>query len=99
MAGSGDNKDCRNTPFGPVMERHWKRIGWDLTHLFAKKDNPYDDKEDRFRPGWRDLSHAIVNIPVEYARACPYRAGHWFFYTNAVWTLAAIGVAVKYFFF
>ena len=27
-----------------------------------------------------DISHAIVNIPVEFCRADPYRAGHWYVY-------------------
>jgi hypothetical protein len=98
MAGNGDDIGCRNTPFGPVMEMHWKRIGWNLKHFFTKTMNPHNDKGETHY-GFRDMSHAIVNIPVEYARACPYRAGHWFFYTNFAWTLAAIGVAVKYFFF
>ena len=86
-----DKKDvegCGRTPFCEVMERHWKRIRWNLTHLNSKEDNPYDDKEDR--PAIKDISHSVVNIPVEYCKACPYNAGHFFFYTTLVLLVLAI---------
>lgn len=88
MAGKGDNPDCRWTPTGPVMEQHWKRIGWDIRYLFKKTDNPYDDKDPQM--GIMDLPHAVINIPVEYARACPHRAGHWFWWNNTFWITAVI---------
>lgn len=92
MAGKGDHPDCRWTPTGPVMERHWKRIWWDITHLFKKADNPYDDKAAQ--PGIKDLPHAVINIPVEYARACPHRAGHWFWWNNTFWIAVVIALLI-----
>ena len=88
MAGNDDHPDCKWTPTGPVMNRHWKRILWDLKNLFKHADNPYVDRAAQ--PGYKDLFHAFINIPVEYARACPHRAGHYFWFTNTFWIVLVV---------
>lgn len=88
MPGNDDHQDCRWTPTGPLMEEHWKRIVWDFKHLFKKTKNPYNNKEEQ--PGYKDIQHAAVNIPVEYARLCPHRAGHYFWITNTTWIVLII---------
>ena len=69
-----DKIDCK-----AAMVEHWQRLGWDFKHLLwdFKNGNPYHKKN---RKAYADIHHAIVNIPVEFCRACPYTAGHWWFY-------------------
>ena len=64
---------------GPAMKRVWARLRWNLNpkNLFSRKPNPYTlEDKGKERPAWKDLSHSLVDVPVEYARACPYRMGH-----------------------
>ena len=93
------NEDgCNIFGGGPAMEIHWTRLWWNIKH-FAwdfKNKNPYHVKE---RLAITDLGHSMVNVSVEYCRACPYRAGHYLFWSNMAWLSLAIGAAVKHFFF
>ncbi len=78
-----DKIDCKK-----AMKVHKDRLWWDIKHLVWdwKTPNPHDVKG---RKAWQDIHHALMNIPVEYARACPYEAGHiWFWQTVA--TLVAV---------
>lgn len=87
-------KDCTWFGTGPAMEVHWKRMWWNFRHLLDfKTHNPYHETKNR--TGGVDLIHSIVNISTEFARACPYRAGHILFYENVILATLAIG----YFFF
>lgn len=82
-----------------------KRLIFDVTALinFSFTDvAPYclfADGGAKRRPAWRDISHALVNYPVEYAR---YRWGWsqhktkaWLFFTSVV-VFGAIGGAVTW---
>ncbi len=86
---------CSWTFTGPAMEPHWKRVKWNFRHLLNfKKTNPYHTKP---RTAASDLGHSLVNITTEYARACPYRAGHILFWENVIILVTAIGFGVGYF--
>ena len=77
MGLKNDAEGCGMTPFNDAMEVHLKRVKWNFKHLLSLKGNPHHEKH---RPAWRDTLHSITNIPVEYSRACPYGAGHFFQY-------------------
>ncbi len=51
-----------------AMRPHLKRLASALLKPWAKGH--------KGRRGYQDLSHAYVNVFVEYARACPYTFGH-----------------------
>jgi len=92
------NEDgCNIFGGGPAMETHWKRLGWNIKHLLwdFKNTNPYRESP---RKAFRDIGHSMVNVSVEYCRACPYRAGHYLFYSNTMWIAVVIGMIVKHVF-
>lgn len=73
-----DNKNCYEE-----LKPHFKRIWFSLTHPFS--ENPYSASDaGNKRIGWNDIlcGHAFVNLVVEWCRACPYTAGHFFFFEN-----------------
>jgi len=83
---------------GPAMKVHWQRLWWDIKHLVwdFKNTNPYIDKK---RKAYQDIQHAPVNVSVEYCRVCPYRAGHYLFWSNMAWIFIVVSGAIKHFFF
>lgn len=88
---------CNAFGGGPLMEVHWKRLGWNVKHLLDfKNGNPHHVKH---RKAYSDLFHAMVNISVEFCRACPYRAGHFMFYSNVAWIALGIATACGYVYF
>ena len=93
MAGNDDHPDCGWTPFNKIMKEHWKRAFWDITHFFKRENNPYDDKGPR--EGYKNLAHSLTNIPVEYARSCPHRAGHYFLATNILWVTIIVILLIR----
>ncbi len=71
-----DKINCRE-----AMGVHLKRFWWNIVHVVwdFKTPNPHDVKG---RKAYQDLGHSTTNIPVEFARACPYAAGHvWLWQT------------------
>jgi hypothetical protein len=77
------------------MEKHWARIGWNLKHLLDFKTlNPYALQEEGLmnneRTAIQDIGHSLVNLPVEFCRACPYIAGHIWFWQNCL-TVVGLG--------
>jgi len=70
------------------MNVHFQRIWYSITHPFS--DNPYSKTDrDKMRKGWNDILflHAFVNLFVEFCRACPYYAGHLFFFENLIFLI------------
>jgi len=70
---------------------HWLRLRWDLTHLLSRRVNYYYKGKPN-RNAREDITHAVVNMPVEWARAAPYAAGHWFFYSIVLNLVLAGGI-------
>ena len=92
-----NEEGCNVFGGGPAMEIHWKRLWWNVKHLLDfKNTNPYHVKT---RKAYADIGHSMVNVSVEYCRACPYRAGHYLFWSNMAWLAVTTAVAVKHFFF
>lgn len=61
-------------------------------HIDRVSDNfedPFDrHRASRGRLGWKDWGHSITNIFVEFCRAYPYSAGHWWLYQSIVTVIA-----------
>ena len=56
------------------LEEDVSRFLWDVVHLpFPRQFNPYDQK---LRPAYKDITHAFVNIFVEFYRKNAYTLGH-----------------------
>ena len=60
----------------PKMRPYWARLWWDISHIITFRwtaINPYvaageGDLKPKNRTAWEDVTHAIKNIWVEYAR-------------------------------
>jgi len=77
---------------GPAMEEHWDRLKWNFRHLLDfKNTNPL--KKDKERKAYQDILHSMVNVSVEFCRACPYRAGHYLFFSNMLW-IVVVGLLI-----
>jgi hypothetical protein len=71
------------------MKEHIDRLVRDIRHPWTRHE------ESRGRLGWKDIPHAVTNLPVEFCRVDPYTAGHWWMYT-AIAALVAITAAVVF---
>ena len=89
-------KKCTWLGTGPAMKIHWDRFWWNVKNIFRIKTfNPYVIKD---RPGYIDIFYSMVNISVEFCRACPYRAGHILFWENVILIIVFILVAIGHVF-
>ena len=83
-----DTNDCNWT-----KTVHWDRFVWNVKHLFNFKDfNPFykETSGGKERKAYQDFWHSAVNVSVELAKVCPYRAGHIIFYENMVLIVIAL---------
>ena len=66
------------------MKEHWRRFCNNIEDLWDRH------RASRGRIGWKDIPHALVNLPVEWCRADPWMAGHaWFYQTLATLVIGA----------
>ena len=80
-------EECNWLGTGSATQIHWDRFKWNLTHLHNFKDhNPFykETSGGKERKAYKDFWHSAVNVSVEFARACPYRAGHILFWENMI---------------
>lgn len=87
-----EEKECTWWGGGSAMKIHWQRVWWNVKNILDfKTANPYyEQTSQKQRPAYRDLFHSFVNIQVEFCRACPYIAGHAWYYENLVLLTAVI---------
>ena len=79
MTGGGKDHD------GETFPQAVDRLGDNL-------EDPFDrHRKSRGRLGWKDIPHAITNLPVTLAREQPWLAGHLWLWT-AVAALLAFAV-------
>ena len=83
---------------GPKMKVHWDRLKWNLVNIFNfRKHNPYHETKERL--AITDLHHAITNIPTEFCRAAPFRAGHVMLVQTILILVLSVVIGCGYYFY
>lgn len=78
---------CTWVGTGEKMDKHWDRLHWNVQYILDDKTlSPHALNEigltNNKRTAFQDITHSLLNVPVEFSRACPYIAGHIWFWQN-----------------
>jgi len=66
-----------------------------LDRLSDNVEDPFDrHRNSRNRVGWKDLPHAITNVPVTAARQLPWMTGHILLWVAVALLVAIVGWTV-----
>lgn len=73
---------------GETLAQAVDRLGDDL-------EDPFDrHRGARGRVGWKDLPHAVTNLPVTLARVRPWLAGHVLMWAGLALLLVVVAASV-----